>query len=743
MPAATCLPTPEQDWAAARHRLVHCGVWGLIALTLLAYLPAILYGGFVWDDPDYLTRNPFIQEGWNGLLGIWIPGNTPQYYPLVFSSFWLEYHLWGADAAGHCLPLGYHLVNVVQHILNALLLWRFLQETGVRGAWLVGFLFALHPVNVESVAWITERKNVLSGFFYLTAALAYRRFDALLDSPAAERPKAVFWKWYALASVLFLAALLSKSVTASLPAALILVRLYERKPFRFQFLAPLIPWFLIGAALGLHTAHLEQHHVGASAFFQEVHRSLGERLVVACQTLLFYPWKVLVPWPVMFNYPRWEVNLQSVLDYWPVFTVLAITVVSLWAYARGRRGLFVALSFFAGTLFPASGFLYVYPHRYSFVADHFAYLANIGTLVLLATVLLRWLPRPKVFKPACAILLALYTTLSFLQARVYRDEPTLWRDTLAKNPRSWMAWNNLSAEHQEPAEAAWRNGDLKTAARQYTVAREYAEKAVLYKPDHHNAHLTIADALWVEGKQREALRHAQRALDIILAGHARQPEKLPRMPMAYGYELIGDLQYEGGDFAAAERAYRKSLEYGPDSPWVMMRLAGARVATGHADEAQQFHREVLRRVPTMVDLAEPASPATAAKTKPPDAGQLFAAALRLVQQEPDGPIKTARLAHLALARMLLFAPDPRVKHVPRAGQILGDLVRSTPQPPAEWLELLALFYSRIGRFDAAVETAGRALDTARQTGSSQLIDSIRRRREFYEAQHRAELSGSR
>jgi protein O-mannosyl-transferase len=130
----------------------------LVVAVLIAYLPA-LQGGYIWDDNRYVTENPILPQP-DGLAAIWTdPGATIQYYPMVFTTFWLEYRLWGLN------PLGYHATNILLHALSALLLWAILRRLAVPGAWLAAALFALHPVHVESVAWVTERKNVLSGLF--------------------------------------------------------------------------------------------------------------------------------------------------------------------------------------------------------------------------------------------------------------------------------------------------------------------------------------------------------------------------------------------------------------------------------------------------------------------------------------------------------------------------------------------------------------------------------------------------
>ena len=189
----------------------------LVLLVLLAYAPAYRTCGFIWDDDGYVEENKTLRST-VGLREIWLrPGATPQYYPLVFTTFWVEYHLWGLR------PMGYHIVNVLLHGLNSGLLWLLLRRLNVSGAWFAAAIFALHPVHVESVAWVTERKNVLSGFFCLLAFLAYLRF-----APPERPEEKPAWRWYAVSLGLFLAALLSKTITCSLPAVLVLVYWWKR-----------------------------------------------------------------------------------------------------------------------------------------------------------------------------------------------------------------------------------------------------------------------------------------------------------------------------------------------------------------------------------------------------------------------------------------------------------------------------------------------------------------------------------
>src|SRR5881296_231737 len=203
----------------------------LAVVTIFAYRPA-WNGGLLWDDDVYITNNELLTAP-DGLRRIWFSLDSPsQYFPLVYSTFRIEYALWGLN------PTGYHWVNLLLHVANAMLVWRLLACLKVPGAWLAGAIFALHPVQVESVAWITERKNVLMGFFFLLTLLAWVAFvDQRTKQP---------WRFYALALVLYVLALSAKSTACTLPAALLLILWLQKRPITKQRLIKIVPFVILG-----------------------------------------------------------------------------------------------------------------------------------------------------------------------------------------------------------------------------------------------------------------------------------------------------------------------------------------------------------------------------------------------------------------------------------------------------------------------------------------------------------------
>ena len=494
-------------------------VWqgGLIVLLVcLAYLPA-LHGGFIWDDDVYVTNNLTLHD-LGGLQRIWFEvGAVPQYYPMVHTTFWLEYHLWGLN------PFGYHLINVLLHATAAILLWQVLLRLRIRGAWLAAILFAVHPVCVESVAWITERKNVLSAVFYFAAALAYLRFAAW-EEPGG--PNRLRWHWYLGALVLFLAALLSKTVTCSLPAALLLVCWWKQGRVPRGDILPLLPFFALGMGLGLMTAWMEKFHVGAQGAAWSL--TLADRGLIAGRALWFYAGKLVWPAHLTFIYPRWKIE-PAVWWQW-LFPVAAVGVVAgLWLGRRriGKAPL-VAVLFFAGTLGPALGFVNVYPMRYSFVADHFQYLASVGLITLCAAGLARI---PRVIP---ATLIVLLGVLTWQQAGMYRNLETLWQKTLARNPDCSMAHNDLGSllydqghieeamEHYRKAiqsdpnncEALINLGIAFAARRQFNEAIENYRRAIEIQPNDCDTLNNLGATLATEGRFDEAIENFRRVIQI-------------------------------------------------------------------------------------------------------------------------------------------------------------------------------------------------------------------------------------
>jgi tetratricopeptide (TPR) repeat protein len=529
-------------------------VSALLLATLLAYYPA-WHGGMLWDDNAHITT-PELRSA-DGLWRIWFDlGATQQYYPVVHSTFWVLFKLWGSAT------LGYHLVNIVLHVLSAFLLALILRRLSIPGAWLAAMIFALHPVCVESVAWIAELKNTLSGAFYLGAALAYFQFDE-------KRQK----RFYALAAALFILALLSKSVTATLPAGLLIIFWWQRGTIdRRRDIIPLLPFFIVGVGGGLFTAWVERTQIGARGATFDF--TVVERCLIAGRATWFYLAKLCWPADLIFIYPRWQISQDVWWQYLYPFGILAL-LAGLWLIRKSSRAPLAAMLLFCGTLFPALGFFNVYPFVFSFVADHFQYLASIAIITLFAAAstnfLKRWIPR-QISVAAALALGGVLAVLTWNQSRQYVDAETLYQTTIDRNPSCWLAHNNL--------------GFLKLGGSMAEVKEgmEHFQKALELKPDYAGARMNLGTALRTMGRYAEAIAQYNEALRLE-----------PNMPEAHT-NLGATLKAVGRTDEAIDQ-YHQALRLKPNLPESHLLLGEALQETGHLEEAASQIQEALRLNP--------------------------------------------------------------------------------------------------------------------------------------------------
>jgi protein O-mannosyl-transferase len=600
VPAAEPAPAAKPAPAANRARAALLFLT-LAAATLAAYHPA-WNGLLLWDDAQHIT-SPALRS-LDGLRRIWFEiGATPQYYPAVHSVFWLEHRLWGDST------LGYHLVSIVLHALSAFLAGLILRRLAVPGAWLAAAIFALHPVHVESVAWITELKNTLSGMFCLGAALAWLRFDE-----SRRRTH------YAAMVSLFALALLSKTVTAMLPVVLLLAAWWRRGAIDLRRdLAPLAPMAAVGAAAGLLTAWVERTEIiGPHA--SELSFTLVERCLMAGRAVWFYLGKLVWPAPLVFVYPRWDLSHSS----WPQYlypAALVACVAALWALRRRSRAPLAALLAFCAALFPALGFVNVYPFRFSFVADHFQYLASLPMIALAAaavTILARamssrWSERGsrRIGAAFALVVCSPLAVLTWHQSALYRDAATLYEATLRDNPSCWMAHVNLGVlERDRPAadyesalshfrEALRLRPDLPEAHYGLGVTlqrtKRLAEAAAEYRAAIRLSPLPIAEA---HGNLCQVLRELDR-LDEALAACAQAVLLRPGVPQLR-YEN-GNVLQSLGRLAEAEEAYREALRLQPSFPEAANNLGLVLQKNGRIEQAIACHREALRLKPDFAD----------------------------------------------------------------------------------------------------------------------------------------------
>ena len=569
----------------------------LIAITVLAYLPAIR-GGFIWDDGAHVTQNAALRSA-RGLWRIWAHagpkrGGTTQYYPLTFSVFWVQYHLWGLR------PLGYHLVNVLLHAFNAVLVWRLLRRLRVGGALLAAALFSLHPVHVESVAWITELKNVLSGLFYLLALHSYLRFASIAEgTPPEGRARPL--SFYLLSVFLFACALASKTAAATLPGAILLILWWREGRVGWRDLLAAAPMLALAAGAGHLTESVERHQVGAAG--PEWALRPVERCLLAGRALWFYAGKLTWPSKLTFIYPRWEISQELWSQYlFPLGALAAL--LGLWALRRKTgRGPLAAVLFFAGTLAPALGFWNVYFMRFSYVADHFQYLASLGPIALFAAGAAR-IPAKRLLPAVGALLLAL-GLLTWRQGGIYETSDRIWLDTVEKNPSCWTAHNHLGSAYLK-------------RGRNAQAAEEFL-KALELKPDYLAARNNLGLALAHQGRYAEAVAQYEQALrnDRYYAGvHAN----------------LGAALAAQGKSAQALKEYKRALEIDPNHAQAHNNLALALARQGKAAQAIAEYKRALRIAPGFAVAHNDLGAALADQGKLAQAAAEFRQAVRI---DPD------------------------------------------------------------------------------------------------------------
>ncbi len=569
--------------------------WGaLLVLAVFLTFAQLWHAGFIWDDDYHVTQNPCI-IGPLGLKEIWTT-RAGMPFPLVFSTFWVEHALWGLQ------PLPYHLVNVFMHAACAVLLWRVLLQLKVRGAWLGSALWALHPVQVESVAWVAELKNTQSCLFYLGSILFFLKW--LEDGENSNR-RAWDYAWAVACAALAMA---SKPSTVILPVVLGLCTWWMKGGLNRQLLlrlAPFLVFSLASTALTMWPKPLPADAIADPHWAQ----TWPQRIAIAGDAFWFYLGKLLWPHPLMAVYPRWEIDAASWLSYVPLLAAVVL-MAGLWLYRETKlRPVFFAFAYYLVALSPFLGLINQSFWRFSFVEDHLQYLACMGPLALAGSAL-AWLGELVLTGPILlkaipgGVVLGTLALVSWQRCGVYAGEETLWRDNLAKNPQCWVADNHLGSALEQKGQNSEAIVLLQAALKLYPNYREarsclglaflnsgqwddaiaqYQQDLAIY-PDYAVAHNGLGVALLRKGLLDQAITQFQKAVEL-------QPD------YAEAHSNLGGALCLEGRFDEGIVQFRAFLAGNPDSATAHANLGNAYLRNGEVKQAIAEIEEALRLNP--------------------------------------------------------------------------------------------------------------------------------------------------
>lgn len=581
---------------------LRAGQTALIILAVgLVYLPA-LRADFVWDDALLITANPLLQT-FSGLAEIWSGGRTADYFPVTNTAFWTEWHLFGQHAAG------YHAVNILLQAADALLVWLVLRRLHVPGAWLAGLIFGIHPVHAESVAWISELKNLLSMFFALLCVLCFFGFE--------EKRGGGAFVAYAASLVFFALALLSKTPVVFLPVALLLCTWWRRRlgvekvdgaSVRREAIR-ISPFFLIAIVLGLVTMWFQNRGLGDEEI---ILGSFSRRLVNAAMAVWWYAGKIFVPIRLMPIYPKWRFDAPQPLEWLPLIALIVLlAILWRWRQNRTRDGFFV-LSYFIMALLPVLGFLQMsYLRSGTLVADHYQYFADVSLIAFFsAGVASLWVRPQRAMKIMILALVLLplgsMAAYTWSRAKIYRNEETLWQDNLSKNPDAWQAHNRL--------------GERFFKQEKYAQAASHFESAARLKPELPGNHNLLGLVYCRLGRFDEGILEYREALQLQelkpTAGNisvATIRTNLANALTITANNLTESAQtFSGGNAGMADGAqtneamrryeeaiseYEKALALEPKHPAIHRNLGMLLARLGRYDEAVVHLRATLQIVP--------------------------------------------------------------------------------------------------------------------------------------------------
>ena len=725
------------------HLRLLAGVALIAIAAFVAYFPSI-NGEFILDDDKLVTANAIIKAS-DGLWRFWCTTEAADYWPMTNTTFWIEWRLWGIN------PAGYHVTNLILHIAEALLIWIILRKLSIPGAIFAALIFAVHPVNVESVAWISQRKNTMAMLFFLLSILWYLKAEMQsahgchAHAPLGHdrqhgchahacrvhdrQTMAIYWYWLSLTA--FLLAMLSKGSVVVLPVLLLGI-VWWLRPLTKRDLARTAPFFAVALVLGIVNVWFQRH--GNEAVIRVV--SPIERLLGAGGVVWFYLYKALLPIDLAFIYPQWNIKAGNWLWWLPLLAALIVTTVLVWYRMSWSRPFLFAWVFFCAALVPVMGFTDVGFMIHSLVADHYQHIAIIGVIALASAGFGSWHRRAQggVYWAATVAAIAAVGILMFLtwrQSGLYRDPMTLYQATLEKNPDCWIAHNNLGLSMSDPN-------------RLQEIIDHYRQ-AIRLKPDYADAHNNLGVALIQIGRIQEATEQFLLALRI-------KPD------YSEAHNNMGYILLRTGQVTEAEEHLRRAVSLKPDYPKALNNLGTVLLNTGRLEEAAKCFEQTLRLDPNYSDAENNLGVILTQTDRPEEAIKHYEQALRLnpkfseahnnlgsvlskVGRFPEAIEhyeQSLRLepnsfdTHNNLGVILVKTDRPweAIKHFKQALEINPDYIDA-------WSNL-ALVYAITHQSSEAVAAAEKALELTRSQGMTEKAKQI----ENWLNSYRAGLSSS-
>jgi protein O-mannosyl-transferase len=681
------------SFAASLPRLrAPVGIAIIVSVVVLAYLPSI-NGEFVLDDEGLLANNPTIKPI-DGPYRIWCTTESPDYWPVTYTSFWVEWRLWEAN------PTGYHVTNLILHAVEVLLIWAILRKLSIRGAFLAAMVFALHPVNVESVAWIASRKNIMAMLFFLLSILWYLKAvrwtldceqrtvemrTGQFSDPVGIGPwTTVNWMWHCLSLAAFALAMLSKGSAAVVPALLLGILWWLGSLTKRDFLR-IAPFFLLAIVFTGVNIWFQTH--GTEIVVRDA--GFAERLLGAGGVLWFYLYKALFPFDLAFIYPPWRIEAGNLLWWLPLLAAIIVTAV-LWQYRKGwSRPFLFAWGFFCVSLLPVLGFADVGFMKYSLVADHYQHIAIISVIALVAAGWSTWNIRARngelrwMTTAAAVVAVATLAFLTWRQSAFYHDAIGLYQATLQKNPSCSLAHYNLGTILDE-------TGLMKEASEHY-------RQALRFNPNYIEAHNNLGNALVNTGHLQEGIEHFQQALRV-------------KSDYADAHNNLGLALANAGRLQEAIEHYRQALQYNPDYIEAHNNLGAALAKTGHLQEAIGHLRQALQLKPDYSEAHNNLGLALVMAGRQKEAIEHYEHALRL---KPD-----YANAHNNLGASLIETGrlEEAIEHFKLALRLKPDFANAYFN--------MALAYARMKQFSEAIDAARKSLELARSQGQTERAKQI-------------------